>query len=226
MHNVYGAVIVTESLQEFTGSSDECRTAPSGRRPLEQASRLGLWVCESVCRLLAYIYHRHLLLPAGNWYSFYRPTEGGRLSQPSHTDRSSYILRPVHTPPARRRTTSSVVVRRHPTTDDVGRRRCSWTHCLGDTVHIPDDNVRCRSVTAVDVELGSIRTFWRTTSSDVGINMCWPMRSLTYHMNIHNSSRVHAHRVWETCLKACPHCPTRLNSTQLNWCWSQTNQCI
>jgi len=29
--NVYGAVIMAASLREFTCSSDECRTAPSGR---------------------------------------------------------------------------------------------------------------------------------------------------------------------------------------------------
>jgi len=51
---------------------------------------------------------------------------------------------------ARRRTTS-VVVRCRRSTDDIGRRRCDWTHCLGDAVHIPDDNVRCHSVTVVDV---------------------------------------------------------------------------
>ena len=46
--------------ESSSGSFDECRTAPSGRRPSDQARRLGLRV-----RLLAvkvYTHHRHLLL--------------------------------------------------------------------------------------------------------------------------------------------------------------------
>jgi len=42
------------------GSRDECRTAPDGSRPLNQADRL-----QPLARLLAarkYIHHRHLLL--------------------------------------------------------------------------------------------------------------------------------------------------------------------
>ena len=45
LNNVYGAVIMTKSLQEFTpGSSDECMSAPGGCRPSDQANRLGLRV--------------------------------------------------------------------------------------------------------------------------------------------------------------------------------------
>jgi len=44
------------------GSRDECRTAPDGRRPLDQAHRLSHW---PACRQLRnYIHHRHLLLPS------------------------------------------------------------------------------------------------------------------------------------------------------------------
>jgi len=39
LYTVYGAVIMAESSP---GSSDECRTVPSGRRPSDQAKRLGL----------------------------------------------------------------------------------------------------------------------------------------------------------------------------------------
>ena len=42
--NVYGAVIMAELLREFTGSFDECRMAPSGRRPKTKPDDLG---CES-----------------------------------------------------------------------------------------------------------------------------------------------------------------------------------
>ena len=34
--NVYGAVITAQLLQEFTSSSDECRTASSGHYPPDQ----------------------------------------------------------------------------------------------------------------------------------------------------------------------------------------------
>jgi len=43
--NVYGAVIVAQShCKSSSGSCDECGTAPSGRRPSDQAKRPGLWV--------------------------------------------------------------------------------------------------------------------------------------------------------------------------------------
>jgi len=39
--NVYSAVIITQSHCESSpGSRDECRAAPEGRRPLDQADRL------------------------------------------------------------------------------------------------------------------------------------------------------------------------------------------
>jgi len=42
--NVYGAVIVTYShCESLPGSSDECRSVPGGRRPSDQANRLGCW---------------------------------------------------------------------------------------------------------------------------------------------------------------------------------------
>ena len=42
------------------GSFDECRTAPSGRRPSDQAKQLGLRVRLYAARV--YTHHRHLLL--------------------------------------------------------------------------------------------------------------------------------------------------------------------
>ena len=65
------------------GSFDECRMAPSGRRPKTKPDDLG---CESACKGC-----QKLLPPSPfiiiaqpeSWYSFYRPTEGRRLSRPS-----------------------------------------------------------------------------------------------------------------------------------------------
>jgi len=35
---------------------------------------------------MTYIHHRHfIIIQPESWYSFYRPTEGERLSQPRHT---------------------------------------------------------------------------------------------------------------------------------------------
>ena len=88
-----------------------------------------------------------------------------RLYAHVHRLYSAYLLKArSHTV----RTTSYDVVRCRPSTDDNGRRRCNWTRCLVDAVHI-EYIVRCRNVTVVEVQLGSIRTtFWRTTSSSVG----------------------------------------------------------
>jgi len=66
------------------GSFDECRMAPpSGRRPKTKPDDLG---CESACTGCQKL---HPPLPfiiitqPESWYSFYRPTEGRRLSRPS-----------------------------------------------------------------------------------------------------------------------------------------------
>jgi len=65
------------------GSFDECRTAPSGRRRKTKLDDLG---CESAytgCQSLhppsPFITTTH----PESWCSFYRPTEGRRLSRPS-----------------------------------------------------------------------------------------------------------------------------------------------
>ena len=63
-------------------SFDECRMAPSGRRPKTKPDDLS---CESACTGCQKL---HPLSPFINtqpesWYSFYRPTEGRRLSRPS-----------------------------------------------------------------------------------------------------------------------------------------------
>jgi len=86
--------MVLSSWQSHRESSpglfDECRMAPSGRRPKTKPDDLG---CESACRptgcqnlhppspfiiIIIIIITQH-----ERRYSFYRPTEGRRLSRPS-----------------------------------------------------------------------------------------------------------------------------------------------
>ena len=65
------------------GSFDECRTAPSGRRPKTKPDDLG---CESVCTGCQNLHPPSpffIITQPESWYSFYRPTEGRRLSRPS-----------------------------------------------------------------------------------------------------------------------------------------------
>jgi len=67
-----------------TSSRDECRAAPGGRRPLDQADRFN--GRKSACRyLINHSQHCHLLCISTqpeSWYSFYRSAEGRRLSWP------------------------------------------------------------------------------------------------------------------------------------------------
>jgi len=63
------------------GSFDECRTEPSGRRPKTKPDDLG---CESACTGCQKLQppSPFIITQPESWYSFYRPTEGRRLSQP------------------------------------------------------------------------------------------------------------------------------------------------
>ena len=62
------------------GSFDGC--APSGRRPKTKPDDLG---CESACTGCQKLHPPSLFIitQPESWYSFYRPTEGRRLSRPS-----------------------------------------------------------------------------------------------------------------------------------------------
>jgi len=64
------------------GSFDECRMAPSGRRPKTKPNDLG---CESACTGCQKLHppSPFIITQPESWYSFYRPTEGRRLSRPS-----------------------------------------------------------------------------------------------------------------------------------------------
>ena len=65
------------------GSFDECRTSPSGRRPKTKPDDLG---CESAytgCQSLHPLSPFIIITQPESWHSFYRPTEGRRLSWPS-----------------------------------------------------------------------------------------------------------------------------------------------
>jgi len=83
-NDVYGAVIVTYSHCESSpGSSDECRSAPSGRRPSDQANRLGRW--EAAIIAMTYIHHRYLLLlspKADAHFTIPRRLEGTQHASP------------------------------------------------------------------------------------------------------------------------------------------------
>ena len=59
--------------------------APGGRQPSDKTNRFGLWVRRKIgC------YHPQtpspfiIITQLVSWYSFYRPTQGGRLSRPRH----------------------------------------------------------------------------------------------------------------------------------------------
>ena len=59
--------------------------APGLRQPSDQASRLGLWVFWKLAAIpststIAVV----IITQPVSWYSFYRPSEGGRLSRPRH----------------------------------------------------------------------------------------------------------------------------------------------
>jgi len=65
------------------GSFDECRMAPSGRRPKTKPDDLG---CESACTGCQKLHPPSpfiIITQPESWYSFYRPAEGRRLSRPS-----------------------------------------------------------------------------------------------------------------------------------------------
>ena len=65
------------------GSFDERRMVPSGHRPKTKPDDLG---CESACTVCQNLHPPSpfvIITQLESWYSFYRPTEGRRLSRPS-----------------------------------------------------------------------------------------------------------------------------------------------
>jgi len=71
------------AIASSPGSFDECRTATSGRRPKTKPDDLG---CESACTGCQSLHPPSpfiIITQPESWYSFYRPTEGRRLSRPS-----------------------------------------------------------------------------------------------------------------------------------------------
>jgi len=65
------------------GSFDECRTAPSGRRPKTKPDDLACESARTGCQKLHPPSPFIIITQPESWYSFYRPTEGRRLSRPS-----------------------------------------------------------------------------------------------------------------------------------------------
>ena len=71
------------------------------RQPSDQANRLGLRVCQKEMAATILIHHCHFIITQPeSWYSFYCPTEGGRLSCPivvvrvPHNSRETIQKRP------------------------------------------------------------------------------------------------------------------------------------
>ena len=75
---------MAKPLREFTRFIWWMQTQRQGcRQPPDQANWLGLWVRRKAATV--HIHHRHFIITQPeSWYSFYRPAEGGRLSQPRH----------------------------------------------------------------------------------------------------------------------------------------------
>jgi len=65
------------------GSFDECRMAPSGRRPKTKPDDLGYESACTWCQKLHPPSPFIIITQPESWYSFNRPTEGRRLSRPS-----------------------------------------------------------------------------------------------------------------------------------------------
>ena len=84
--DIYGAVIMAQPLQEFTQFIWWMQTQrQGGRQPSDQANRLGVRVRQKEMAATVHIHHRHFIITElESWYLFYRPTEGRRLSWPSH----------------------------------------------------------------------------------------------------------------------------------------------
>jgi len=70
------------NCENSPGSFDEYRMAPSGRQPKTKPDDLG---CESACTCCQKLHPPSpfiIITQPESWYSFYRPTEGRRLSRP------------------------------------------------------------------------------------------------------------------------------------------------
>jgi len=68
------------------------------RQPSHQASRLGLRVRRKLAATI-HIHHRHCYYYSARspYYSFYRPTKGGRLSRPKHCSKGAQpVLKTVY----------------------------------------------------------------------------------------------------------------------------------
>jgi len=95
--DIYSAVIMAKPLREFTRFIWWMQTQRrGGSQPSDQANRLGLWVRQKEMAATVHVHHRHFIITqTESWYSFYRPTEGGRLSWPRHCSKG---VQPVPKP--------------------------------------------------------------------------------------------------------------------------------
>jgi len=92
--DVYGAVIMAKPLREFTRIIWSVTTQRwGGCQPSDQTNRLGLRVRQKETAATVHIHHRHFIITQPkSWYSFYRPTEGGRLSRPRHCSKGVQLV--------------------------------------------------------------------------------------------------------------------------------------
>ena len=84
--DIYGAVIMASNCESSPGSFDECRlSAKVAANPQTKPTDFGLRVHQKEMAATVHIHHRHFIITQPeSWYSFYRPTKGGRLSRPRH----------------------------------------------------------------------------------------------------------------------------------------------
>jgi len=84
--DIYGAVIMAQPLREFTQFIWWIQTQRrGGRQPSDQDNQLALRVCQKEMAAIVHIHHRHFIITQPeSWYSFFRPTEGARLSRHRH----------------------------------------------------------------------------------------------------------------------------------------------
>ena len=63
--------------------------APGGPQPSDQTNWFGLWVCRKIGCYHPQTPSPFIITKLVSWYSFYRPTEGGRLSRPRHCSKGA-----------------------------------------------------------------------------------------------------------------------------------------
>ena len=79
--NLYGVVVLLKCCKSSPSSRDECRNSAGGRRPLDQSNQPEPQACLQAASKL-HLSSPFIITQPVSWHSFYRPTEGRRLSRP------------------------------------------------------------------------------------------------------------------------------------------------